>query len=378
MMRAAPQRLRRLGHPFGVHRVVEPVGSLPQSAWKLDNDVSRLYSNEILIDVEWLNIDSSSFRQMQEHGRQSGRDVGQVVLDTIRQRGKQHNPITGSGGMLLGTVAAMGEALGDRWEGFQVGDRVATLVSLSLTPLTVESVLNMIPSAAQLHVQGGAVLFESGSMVKLPADFPESVALAVLDVCGAPMQVSRLVHPGSSVVVLGAGGKSGLLCVAEACRRMGRPGVGIPPDAANAGVRVGGAGRLVGVESNPAAAAELRALGWCDEVVELDATAPVAVYDAALRANGGRLYDVAISCVNAPGAEMSAILPVRDHGTVYFFSMATSFTAAALGAEGVSKDVQLMIGNGYAEGHAAHALDLVRNCQELYTVFMNRYSSKHS
>ena len=50
----------------------------------------------------------------------------------------------------------------------------------------------------------------------------------------------------------------------------------------------------------------------------------------------------------------------RDGGTVYYFNMATSFARAALGAEGVGKDVMLIIGNGYAPGHAELTLDLVR------------------
>jgi L-erythro-3,5-diaminohexanoate dehydrogenase len=54
------------------------------------------------------------------------------------------------------------------------------------------------------------------------------------------------------------------------------------------------------------------------------------------------------------------VLATRDGGTVVFFSMATSFTAAALGAEGLAADVTMLIGNGYVPGHAAAALDLVR------------------
>jgi L-erythro-3,5-diaminohexanoate dehydrogenase len=43
-----------------------------------------------------------------------------------------------------------------------------------------------------------------------------------------------------------------------------------------------------------------------------------------------------------------------------FFSMATSFSAAALGAEGLAADVTMLIGNGYLPGHAEFALDLLR------------------
>jgi L-erythro-3,5-diaminohexanoate dehydrogenase len=65
--------------------------------------------------------------------------------------------------------------------------------------------------------------------------------------------------------------------------------------------------------------------------------------------------------VSVPDVEMSAILSTRDRGVVYFFAMSTSFTQAALGAEGVGKDVDLFIGNGFAQGHAAHTLSMLRD-----------------
>jgi L-erythro-3,5-diaminohexanoate dehydrogenase len=43
--------------------------------------------------------------------------------------------------------------------------------------------------------------------------------------------------------------------------------------------------------------------------------------------------------------------------------MATSFSAAALGAEGMAADVTMLVGNGYTPGHAALALDLYRQNQ---------------
>jgi L-erythro-3,5-diaminohexanoate dehydrogenase len=69
---------------------------------------------------------------------------------------------------------------------------------------------------------------------------------------------------------------------------------------------------------------------------------------------------VTVVCVDVPGCEGGAVLATADGGTVIFFSMATSFTAAALGAEGAAADVTMLIGNGYVPGHARLALDLVR------------------
>ena len=181
------------------------------------------------------------------------------------------------------------------------------------------------------------------------------LALAVLDVAGAAPQVARLVKPGASVCIFGAGGKSGILCAAEARRTGGKTS------------------RVIGIESHAPFANDLRALGICDEVLSLDARDPVAVRSAVLAANIGREVDLSFSCVNVTDAEMSAILVTRDRGIAYFFAMSTSFTKAALGAEGVGKDVDLMIGNGYAHGHADHSLAMMRDMPAIRALFEKRY-----
>ena len=94
---------------------------------------------------------------------------------------------------------------------------------------------------------------------------------------------------------------------------------------------------------------------------------------AVSKVTDGRLADVVINCVNIQNTEMGSILSTRDHGTIYFFSMATSFTAAALGAEGAGKDVQMIVGNGYATGHAEHALNLLRESSTLRALFDELY-----
>jgi L-erythro-3,5-diaminohexanoate dehydrogenase len=348
------------GDPFGAHRVREPAGGLPQPAWRLDADFTRLFEGEALLEVETLNVDAASFAQMEGVARGAGEGEGavdgkiaQIVLYTVRDRAKLHNPATGSGGMLIGRVVQV--APGRAGVGPEVGDRVATLVSLSLTPLRIDRVLRVRRRAAQIDVEGEAVLFASGPYAVLPGDLPDRLALAVLDVAGAAPQVARLARPGGVTVVLGAGGKSGVLCAAEARRRGG-------PSAT-----------IVGVEASQIAAGELRALGLCDRVLELDARDPLAVRRAVLEATGGREADLALSCVNVPDAELSAILVTRDRGVVYFFAMSTSFTGAALGAEGVGKDVDLFIGNGYASGHAEHTLAMMRTMPAVRALFEKRY-----
>ncbi|MDC3959690.1 L-erythro-3,5-diaminohexanoate dehydrogenase [Polyangium jinanense] len=342
------------GDPLGTHRVLAPKGALPQPAERLDNDLSKVYATEIVVDVQTLNVDAASFRQMEEASGGNPDGVAALVLETVKRRGKQHNPVTGSGGMLLGVVERVGDLAAAR--GFVPGDRVATLISLSLTPLWLDRVLAVRPASAQLDVVGKAAVFLTAPIARIPTDMPERLVLALLDVAGAAPQVARLCGPGDSVVVLGAGGKSGLLCAAEARRR------------------VGDTGKVIGIESFPAYADDLRALGICDHVATLDARDPLAVRDAVAPLTEGRGADLVLSCVNVPGVELAAILAARDRGKVYYFAMSTSFTAAALGAEGIGRDVDLFIGNGYAHDHAEHTLSLVRGSRPLHDLMQRRYT----
>jgi L-erythro-3,5-diaminohexanoate dehydrogenase len=211
-------------------------------------------------------------------------------------------------------------------------------VSLTLTPLRItDELVDWDGTSEQVPCRGTAVLFGRSAATVLPDDMPDHLALSVLDVCGAPALTDRVVrregHP--SVLVLGGGGKSGSLSLAAARRA--------------------GASRLVALVPTETEADAVWASGLAHEVVVADARNPVAVAEAV----GGQV-NVTIVCVDVPGCEHGAVLATEDGGTIVFFSMATSFAAAALGAEGVAADVEMIIGNGYVPGHAGFALDLLR------------------
>jgi len=342
------------GNKYGAHRVIEPKGVLPQPAWKVDNTM-EIYDNEILIDVDTLNIDAASFTQIEQAEGGDVKKMARHSLRIIAERGKHHNPDTGSGGMLLGTVAEIGPKLKDC--DLKVGDRIATLVSLSLTPLKVDEVISINKETCQVKVRGQAILFESGIYAKMPADMDEALALAVLDVAGAPAQAAKLTRPGQTVFIVGAGGKSGLLCAYEAHKR------------------VGITGKVIGLVHGDAGKKRLERAGLADVIFQGSATDQLFVYDEIARITGGKMCDLTINCVDIPNTEMSSILATKDDGLVYFFSMATSFTAAALGAEGIGADTTMIIGNGYTKGHAAIALNTIRESPVLMEIFKETYAT---
>jgi len=340
------------GNPFGTHRVISPKGVLPQPADVIDNTM-EIYDNEVLIDVKTLNVDSASFTQIERQAEGNVEEIKKIMMGIVAKAGKHKNPVTGSGGMLIGTVKEVGPAyVGD----LKPGDKIATLVSLSLTPLVIEEILAVRPDIDQVDIKGQAILFQSGIYAKLPADLPETLALSVLDVAGAPAQAAKLVKPGDTVVVIGGGGKSGLLCLFEAKKRAGVTG------------------KIICIGGSEKSTERARKLDLAHEYFAADATDAVAIYEKVAALTDGKLADVVINCVNIENTEMASILSCKDDGIVYFFSMATSFTKAALGAEGVGKDVNMIVGNGYTKGHAEIALQVLRESPAIKALFEEMYA----
>jgi len=335
--------------PVGLHRVLEPAGVLPQAASRLDTR-RELWPDEVRVRVERLNLDAASFRQLERKHDGNGEAVRAEVLAIVATRGKMQNPETGSGGMLVGTV----EEVGERSPlGLQVGDRVATLVSLTLTPLVIEDGLRGWDGLSeQVPADGYAILFGRSIAARLPDDLAPGLALAVMDVCGAPALTARVVgrYDDPVVAVVGAAGKSGSLSLAAA--------------------RDAGAARTIGVVPVQAEADLLAGAALADVVTVADARDPVALAEAVAAAGGPA--DVTVVCVDVPGCEGGAILSTAAGGTVIFFSMATSFSAAALGAEGLAADVTMLVGNGYVPGHADYALELLRGHDGVRGLFERR------
>ncbi len=343
--------------PIGLHRVLEPRGALPQTAQRLDTR-AEIWPDEVKIAVSRLNLDAASFRQLTTKHAGDGDAIRAEVLDIISSRGKMHNPVTGSGGMLSGVVTEVGP---DSPLGLSVGDAVTTLVSLTLTPLVItDGLADWDGASEQVPCQGYAILFSRSIAAVMPDDLPASLALAVMDVCGAPALTARVVRQyvdrGTSptVCVVGGAGKSGSLSLTAAS------------DA--------GAGHTIAVVPVAREVALLADKHIVDAVALADARDPVALSNAVAAAGGPA--DVTVVCVDVPGCEGGAILSTKQGGTVVFFSMATSFSAAALGAEGLASDVTMLVGNGFVPGHADYALELLRRHEGVRALFASRLDSE--
>jgi L-erythro-3,5-diaminohexanoate dehydrogenase len=329
-------------NPFGERRVLAPRNVLPQAAQALDPD-PPLFEDETWIEVEKLNLDSASYRQLKAANSDDASAIAQSIRQIVAERGKMQNPVTGSGGMLLGRIGEVGPKAPSR---FKVGDRIATLVSLTLTPLKLTQIEMMGGDSPQISVQGQAILFASMPAARMPEDFSEAAALAIFDVCGAPIWARRLVREGDKVLILGAG-HSGVLAAAAVAEA---------------------ASEVWFSDLSEAALEKAVGLGIAKGAFSANAQAPLE-FRQALNANSAPAFDLVLNTCNAPETETASILAARTGGKVLFFNMATQFSRAVLSAEGLGRDVELIMANGYAEGHSEFALNLARKHERLRKFF---------
>lgn len=329
LMGTERERLR-----LGMDRVIEPAGALPQPATRLDAS-GPVRAHEFEVAVERLCLDATSFRDIRSRAGAEPQRMAELIAGIVAERGKMHNPHTDSGGIALGTVTAVGAAVSNPPA---VGDRIATLASLTLTPLRLQRVLAVDPDSAQVEVDGTAYVTPSAPWGLIRDDLSLSTAVEVYDVYGAASHTRRLTRAGDTVLVLGCG-HAGKLAMAAA--------------------RAAGAGTVIGVDVDPDAVALVREHGLCDLGVATDLRDPLRAL-AELEAAGAARADLTIVVVSARGCEPASILLTATGGTVLFFSMATSFQTAALTADGIAHDVTMLIGSGFAPDAGAYALDLVR------------------
>lgn len=335
---------RKGSQSWGCHRVLAPKACLPQAAEVLDASLP-IYSDESLIAVEYLHLDSASMHQLNQAHHGDKRGVAAAIADIVAARGKMHNPVTGSGGMLSGQISQVGPESQAAWK---VGDRIATLVSLTWTPLSLSEIKQVNLNNGVVQVSGHAILFDHALAAVLPPDLPEAVVLSALDVCGAPAWVKRLAQPSDRILILGTG-KAGMLSLAAA--------LDVVP-----------AEQVVTVDLH-----ERTRKNWPQSWEGVrsyahDVSAAVSTWTS-LEAAGEGPFDLVVHTCNTPETETLPLLAAKAGGKVLYFNMATNFSRTVLSAEGLGKDLQLIMGNGYVPGHAEYALNLLRRHGELTETF---------
>ena len=210
-------------HRLGTHRVVEPAGAMPQSAWQLDNTPVALAENEILCDVETLShrFGCRSKQIADQNADGDCRIASPRTLWARSSRGAAKPAQSGNrqgGGMFVGlSPARSASRCASRGIDLKAGEpHPASLVSLTLTPLHVEAVtrVDVLQPDAFLDTRSSDSFLESALWAKLPCDIDQKRrpggSRRRRRACDRSL---RLCSPGQTVAIVGADGKSRGSCL---------------------------------------------------------------------------------------------------------------------------------------------------------------------
>jgi len=341
---------------YGYHRVIKPKGLLPQTALRLNNSIKLINQHELLIRVDTLMLDSSSMRQLRE--RYSKDKIPEAIMKIVQMRGKMHNPVSNSGGVLIGTVIDFGGAFCERRsenKNFLIGKRVIPVASLTTLPLRLEQVLSIKDDC--ISVSGHAIAFSCMPIWAIPDDFSDHLALSCLDISSIVPQVRRVFQNLAAdkqhlrVLVIGCG-KAGIVTL-FLLKEMLRNNPKLKLD-------------VLAFDRSEQAVKFVKKENLAQKVAVGDATSPLSTYQFITK-NGGPC-DLVINVVNTPNTETATLICAKeavDGGTVLWFSMATQFDQAALATDGLGKDVIMLVGNGVAQNQVSEISKLVREFPNL-------------
>ena len=173
---------------YGTNRVLEPKHVLSTSAWRVDND-RKINPSELRISIKRLHIEGTSFKQICIESNNDMNKIKDRIMDIVIKRGKLHNPVTDTGGVLYGTVEKIGDEYYNK-KGLKIGDEIICNASLAAIPLYISRITRVDMAYSQIDVEGYAILFNAFPVVKMPTDVPLNLLLYAFNESGTLYGVS--------------------------------------------------------------------------------------------------------------------------------------------------------------------------------------------
>ena len=156
---------------FGLNRVIEPAGSLPVTAWKLDND-PELKKGEIRIRLSGIVLERENFFQLCSVCDDNDEKIRERIIKIVKERGKFHNPYTESSALFIGTIeeTSPGFDLGK----LNLGDDVLCLTPMAGLPASIDEIGEIDVNYGRIRCTGYAICFETVQMVKIDEPYAMS------------------------------------------------------------------------------------------------------------------------------------------------------------------------------------------------------------
>lgn len=327
----------------GVDRVLEPKHVLTTSAWKIDN-ARTIGPKEIRVSIRKLHIESTSFKQICIESNNNPERIKDRIIDIVIRRGKMHNPVTDTGGVLYGVIEEIGKDY-DNKKGLAVGDPVICNASLAAIPMYIGRITGIHMAFSQIEAEGYAILFEEFPIVRAPEGVPIELLMYAYDESGTLYAVSEEARGKQRFLVVGNNVLTNLMFGFAARKTAG-------PDA-----------QIVCMLDNKSdltvKGKKIQALldRVFTEIHYVNILRPMECLEQ-LHAEG--IFDMSINCADIPGAETVNILATRYGGTVFFANLINNYNIALYITEAISRQLTIRCAEGYLEEYDEFDNELVR------------------
>lgn len=329
---------------YGTGRVLEPKYVLPTVAWKLDNS-RKIQDNEMRIDVKRIHIERTSFKEICLEANDNDQRIIQKITDIVIRRGKLHNPVTDTGGLLCGTVSEIGAAYNNPKE-LAVGDEVICNVSLASIPLYIDKIISIDRAYGQIEIEGYSIIRNNQPVIRKPVDLPLPLLLFTLDESGTIYRVSTAAVGKKRFLVVGNNLLSNTL-FGMAIRKVAGDGVEIVcllDRKTDAVLKGAGIDRLVSEVFT--------------SVHSVDILKPLECMD---QIGGDLSYDLSVNCADITGAETINILATKSGGSVIFANLINNYNIALYITEAIAKQLDIRCADGYLEAYDEFDLEIVKD-----------------
>lgn len=328
---------------YGMNRVIEPKQVLPTSAWKVDNN-REITPGEMRISIKRIHMEGTSFRQICLEAGNNEAIIKEKIIDIVIKRGKLHNPVTDTGGLLYGAVEEIGENY-DNPKGLKAGEEVLCNASLATIPIYISRISKVDMAYNQLEAEGYAILTNGIPVVRKPEGVPVDLLLFTFNESGTIYRVSNAARGKRRFLVVGnnlmmnllfgytirkvAGKQAEIVCFFDKKTDMVVKGDSID---------------------------ELMDLVF-SEIHYVNILKPM---DCLSQFEGENLVDLSVNCADIPGAETINILSTRSGGTVIFANLISNYNIALYITESISRQLDIRCADGYLEAYDEFDIQLVK------------------
>ncbi len=327
---------------YGLERVIAPANVFPASAWQLDN--SRVLKNgEMRVNVKKIHIEGTGFRQILQEANNDEEVIKEKIKDIVIRRGKLHNPVTDTGGLLYGIIEEIAPDYNNA-KGFEVGDEVILNASLAGTPLYIDKIHSIDRMYTQIDVDGYAIILPGSPVVKRPAELPVNLLMFIFNESGTLYTVSKEAVGKKRLAVVGNNPMMNLV-FGYTLRKSAGPDAEI-----HCVYDINTESLLKGYKI------ERFMEEVFDEVSYHNLLRPV---ECLKTFKDMPPMDMTVNCADIPGSETINIIGTKSGGTVVFANFISNYNIALYITEAVAKDLIIRCADGYLEKYDEYDFEIV-------------------